>query len=378
MKTCPTCNQTYPDDAPAFCPKDGTRLASDASTYNSQPTMVSPAYRNAPQPYSPQQYAPQQQWAQAPARQGRKAAVIIAVVIGVLLVAGISVYFLTRSSSPLSSSSSNSNSSSSTATTNSTTATSTANNSTQSPSPSKTLKAYYDALKRGDVDALKQTISESSFQKLPAEGKAIAAQPDIEREVLSEKIDGDTATVFMRARRSGYDEWQEGTMPLVKENGQWKVALDKHIEELNKDVNQSSSSSGEVRTIREITDSNVPSPPLPGAIPPGNTNANTNSSNTSSSSQAPISGGVMNGKAISLPKPQYPAIAKASHASGTVTVQILIDESGKVISAHAIGGHPLLQKAAVDAAYQARFSPTMLSGKPVKVTGVVTYNFVAE
>ncbi|HKC63272.1 MAG TPA: energy transducer TonB [Pyrinomonadaceae bacterium] len=94
--------------------------------------------------------------------------------------------------------------------------------------------------------------------------------------------------------------------------------------------------------------------------------------------KAPISGGVLNGKAISLPKPPYPAIAKAAHASGTVTVQVTIDESGKVISAHAVGGHPLLQQAAVQAAYQARFTPTQLSGQPVKVTGVITYNFVAQ
>jgi protein TonB len=94
--------------------------------------------------------------------------------------------------------------------------------------------------------------------------------------------------------------------------------------------------------------------------------------------KAPISGGVLNGKAISLPKPPYPPIAKAARASGTVTVQVTIDESGKVISARAVGGHPLLQQAAVQAAYGARFSPTQLSGQPVKVTGVITYNFVAQ
>jgi TonB family protein len=97
-----------------------------------------------------------------------------------------------------------------------------------------------------------------------------------------------------------------------------------------------------------------------------------------SAPRAPISGGVLNGKAVSLPKPVYPPIAKATHASGTVTVQVTIDESGKVISAHAIGGHPLLQQAAVQAANQARFSPTLLSGQPVRVTGVITYNFAAQ
>lgn len=112
-------------------------------------------------------------------------------------------------------------------------------------------------------------------------------------------------------------------------------------------------------------DSTMPPPPEP-------------KPRTTNGSRAPISGGVLNGKAISLPKPAYPAIARAAHASGTVTVQVTIDESGKVTSARAVSGHPLLQASAVQAAYQARFSPTQLSGQPVKVTGVLTYNFVAE
>ena len=94
--------------------------------------------------------------------------------------------------------------------------------------------------------------------------------------------------------------------------------------------------------------------------------------------RAPISGGVLNGKAISLPKPAYPAIARQAHASGTVVVQVTINEAGAVISAHAVSGHPLLQGVAVAAARGARFSPTKLSGQPVKVTGVITYNFVAQ
>jgi protein TonB len=94
--------------------------------------------------------------------------------------------------------------------------------------------------------------------------------------------------------------------------------------------------------------------------------------------RAPISGGVLNGKAINLPKPAYPPIARAAHASGTVVVQVLIDENGNVVSAHAVSGHPLLQPAAVGAARQAKFSPTKLSGQPVKVTGVIQYNFVAQ
>jgi TonB family protein len=86
--------------------------------------------------------------------------------------------------------------------------------------------------------------------------------------------------------------------------------------------------------------------------------------------------GVVNGMATQLPKPVYSAIARAARASGTVTVQVLIDEHGKVVSARALSGNPLLLRESVQAAYQARFTPTLLSQQPVKVSGVITYNFV--
>src|SRR6185312_15256206 len=92
---------------------------------------------------------------------------------------------------------------------------------------------------------------------------------------------------------------------------------------------------------------------------------------------AAINGGVLNGKALYLPAPDYPALAAQAKASGAVNVQVTIDEYGNIISARAISGHPLLQAASVAAARQARFSTTSLSGVPVKVTGILVFNFVA-
>ena len=89
-----------------------------------------------------------------------------------------------------------------------------------------------------------------------------------------------------------------------------------------------------------------------------------------------ISGGVLNGKATNLVKPPYPAAARAVRAYGAVKVQVTIEESGNVISSSAVSGHPLLRAAAVQAARSSIFSPTMLSGQAVKVTGVIVYNFV--
>jgi protein TonB len=89
----------------------------------------------------------------------------------------------------------------------------------------------------------------------------------------------------------------------------------------------------------------------------------------------PRSLGVITGKASSLPKPLYPATAKAVGAHGAVNIQVTIDEKGNVISAKAVSGHVMLRKVSEDAALRAKFSPTTLSTVPVKVTGIIVYNF---
>lgn len=89
-----------------------------------------------------------------------------------------------------------------------------------------------------------------------------------------------------------------------------------------------------------------------------------------------MNGGVLNGKAISLPKPPYPNIARPFRASGVVNVQVTIDEDGTVTAAKAVTGNPYLRKAAEDAARQAKFEPSLLSGQPVQISGIVVYNFV--
>ena len=84
---------------------------------------------------------------------------------------------------------------------------------------------------------------------------------------------------------------------------------------------------------------------------------------------------MITGKASYLPKPVYPQTAKAVGAAGAVNIQVTIDETGNVISAKALGGHVMLRKVSEDAALRAKFSPTKLSEVPVKVTGIIVYNF---
>jgi len=89
----------------------------------------------------------------------------------------------------------------------------------------------------------------------------------------------------------------------------------------------------------------------------------------------PVSGGVLNGKAIALPAPTYPDIARRMRQAGKVEVEVIVDENGKVISARATAGPSVLRDVAVEAALRARFTPTKLSGQPVKISGRIDYNF---
>ena len=142
-----------------------------------------------------------------------------------------------------------------------------------------------------------------------------------------------------------------------------------------------------VVTMQGTTDSNAAAPMAPGAgsgqiISSGPTKVDIKDEPPppppKPTPRAPISGGVLNGKAVRLVQPPYPAIARSAHASGQVVVQVLIDENGNVVAAHATSGHPLLQAAAVSAARSSKFTPTKLSGQPVKVNGVIIYNFVGQ
>lgn len=99
--------------------------------------------------------------------------------------------------------------------------------------------------------------------------------------------------------------------------------------------------------------------------------------NISAQTSKVSNGAVLNSKATKLVKPDYPPAARAVNAGGTVNIEITIDEQGNVVSATAVSGHPLLKQVSEEAARASRFSPTFLKGKPVKVTGVLIYNFAS-
>jgi protein TonB len=120
-----------------------------------------------------------------------------------------------------------------------------------------------------------------------------------------------------------------------------------------------------------VTETVEPPPPPPAAPPP-------TPQPTPRKPEGPVrlTSTIISSKAIEKPAPPYPPIAKSAGIQGTVAVQVVIDEQGRVISAKATSGHPLLMNAAVQAAYRARFTPTVLGDKAVKVTGSIAYNFL--
>jgi TonB family protein len=177
---------------------------------------------------------------------------------------------------------------------------------------------------------------------------------------FSQNADGSGAAAFTMSVQASKGTGRYG-VELVRSNSVWKVR-NGNVQLPNGDSIQV----GEDSTINiEDTPENK------------NTNLNTNTPENLPPGKT-ISGGVLNAKALSLPKPAYPPIAKQAHASGTVVVQVVVDEKGSVVSATAVSGHPLLRVPAAAAARQAKFSPTKRAGKPVRVSGVITYNFESE
>src|SRR5215213_11400976 len=91
--------------------------------------------------------------------------------------------------------------------------------------------------------------------------------------------------------------------------------------------------------------------------------------------EKPLDGGALDSKAVSKPKAVLSEEAKRLKLSGRVTVKIIVDENGKVVSALALNGPAALREAAVDAAKQATFAPMTKEGITVRVTGTLTYDF---
>jgi protein TonB len=92
-------------------------------------------------------------------------------------------------------------------------------------------------------------------------------------------------------------------------------------------------------------------------------------------SRVRVSQGVVQGNAISQPKPLYPQMARMARVQGSVILQAVISKNGAIENLRVVSGHPMLQQAALDAVRQWRYRPYLLNGEPVEVETQITVNF---
>lgn len=157
--------------------------------------------------------------------------------------------------------------------------------------------------------------------------------------------------------------------------------------------------------VNAKTPTPTPTPKTPTPTPTANVNANSNSANSNLAiptpnsnrpsitptpaatprtsptvlpANRPVNAGILNGRAVNLPKPAYPPIAKQMRASGQVAVMVAVDEGGNVTSAKATSGNTLLRASAEAAARQSTFSPIIVGDRAVKAMGIVLYNFINQ
>lgn len=239
--------------------------------------------------------------------------------------------------------------------------------------PRSTVKRFMEYARKGDVSEMnelfsKRAISRDGIDKIRSNNESFSemsqqanVRGSYQMNNMRETQVGDNARVGFHYQNAEKTDSIRMVFALTKEDGDWKIDnIGGHELEAVDDIASSAVKDPPPRAVDPVAEEE---PPLPQSRPsPG----------------APLSGGVLNDKAISLPKPPYPPAARAAKADGTVVVQVTFDENGKVTKASAVSGHPLLRAAAVSAAYNAKFSPTRVGGQPVKVTGVINYNFVAE
>jgi periplasmic protein TonB len=189
-------------------------------------------------------------------------------------------------------------------------------------------------------------------QEAKPEKVDISKNVDVRRELIADVSRADLVPKEVSAKASDVPPVRKGVVTMIGEGNSNAAAP----------MAPGAGTGNIIAGPTKVDVAEAPPPPPPKPTPP----------------KAPISGGVLNGKAVRLVQPPYPAIARSARASGQVRVQIVIDENGNVISATPVSGHPLLQGAAVSAARSSKFTPTKLSGMPVKVSGVIIYNFVAQ
>lgn len=88
-----------------------------------------------------------------------------------------------------------------------------------------------------------------------------------------------------------------------------------------------------------------------------------------------VGGQVESGAILNRTQPEYPAIAKVAHISGTVVLHAIIAKDGTIQELEFVSGPPMLVKSAMDAVKQWRYKPYLLNGDPVEVETTINVDF---
>ena len=113
-------------------------------------------------------------------------------------------------------------------------------------------------------------------------------------------------------------------------------------------------------------------------VKPSNSGQTDNNTDNRARPRGPVESGDLNSKATELPAPIYPGEARKAHITGQVKVRVIVDETGRVMSADIVSGPKQLWMAAIEAARKAHFEPTLIGETAVKITGILTYDFKEE
>jgi zinc protease len=187
---------------------------------------------------------------------------------------------------------------------------------------------------------------ETNFGKALALGDAVVIQGDAKRVNTDiEQLQSVTAADIQRVMRKYFTDTSRVVINYLPDAMRRREGKPEHLQTSNTNVNKDNT--------EQVSDA---------------TNGN----------QVVEQTGVLNGRAIFKPALKYPKKARKARVTGTVVVKILVDEQGKVIEVISASGPSELQEAAIDAAKQVRFTPTLLFGKPVKVSGDITFNFTLQ
>lgn len=213
-----------------------------------------------------------------------------------------------------------------------------------------------------DVSSVRATLARSREERLQWQSETTSARQKL---AVSETRVASTGGVPLRPASAGAPSSSSGTSPVANNNSP---------------SNSSTESTTPARSSAPLTRKTVS---IPEARPPKATKQEKPKQEQAQASRPlsppkdgqPLDVGSLIEKATQKISPAYPATAKTARISGVVKVFIIVNENGEVAKVERSDGPSLLRVAAESAAKQWKFQPVVIDGKPIRMTGYISFNF---